>query len=321
MRLLQDKQLSAHTVYDMETISGANEALKADQIDSCKTALSKTTGHNWVEITNNGSEAIYLTLSMIGGTIMLPDQGIWGGTKEHCKQLGIKVHTLKTHLGLVDLEVLRRSLEKHTPNALLITSFTGYIAEQNLMKISKACREQDVLLIEDASASIGDRKLAKGAHADVILGSARAPKLLNLSSGGFITSNTFDLMNGIWESNKRYSPDPVICAGIEGELQTTSKTIDKLTGVAENLKSNLENVVHKDERGICVGARHQNPKRLAKYVRNLGLVTVGGRSIITTCPRFDRFLENGIVIEIKKINPYSLDQPEISRIANIIKEN
>jgi hypothetical protein len=58
MRLLQDKQLSAHTVYDMETISGANEALKADQIDSCKTALSKTTGHNWVEITNNGSEAI-----------------------------------------------------------------------------------------------------------------------------------------------------------------------------------------------------------------------------------------------------------------------
>jgi hypothetical protein len=321
MKLLPDRQLSAHAAHAMEEVSGANEVLKVDQIERCKTALSKTTGHNRVEITNNGSDAIYLTLSMIGGTIMLPDQGIWSGTKEHCKQLGIKVHTLKTNLGLVDPEVLRHALAKHTPNALLITSFTGYIAQQNLMKISKVCREQDVLLIEDASASIGDRKLAKGAHADVILGSARAPKLLNLSSGGYIISNNFDIMNGIMELNKSYSPNPVICAGIEGELQTTSKTIDKLAWAAENLKSNLENVVHKDERGICVGARHQNPKRLVKNVRNLGLVTEGGRSIITTCPRFDRFLEKGIVMEIKKIDPYSLDEQEISRIADILTKN
>jgi aspartate aminotransferase-like enzyme len=317
MKPLPDRKPCDKTLKAMAAASKIqNEIDREGLVTKCKRALSNVTGHKKVEIVESGGKAISLILSAIGGSILLPDQGIWGGTPKLCNELGIRTNLLKTDLGLIDSTALENAIEENTPKALLITSFAGYIAEQNMEGISKICRQHDVLMIEDASSAIGDKKLGKGKHADVIVASTREPKLLNLSSGGFITTSNEYLMEKVTEQNT--SDDPVVCAGISEELPYTQETIDKLTEISNCLKENVENAVHRKHRGVCAGFLLKNPKKLAKEARRLGLFTKGGRALLTACPRYDRFLDEGVVVELKKVDPGSIDEKAITDISNLL---
>ncbi|MFQ5868246.1 MAG: hypothetical protein ACE5IT_09705, partial [bacterium] len=74
------------------------------------------------------------------------------------------------------------------------------------------------------------------------------------------------------------------------------------------------------KRGICTGILMENPKRVARNARSLGLVTQSGKSLLTTCPRYDRFQENGVVVELKKIDVESVGEAEIEHISNILRD-
>jgi hypothetical protein len=250
--------------------------------------------------------------------VLLPDQGIWGGTPKICNEQGIRTHSLKTDLGLIEPETLENALEENSPKALFITSFAGYIAEQDLERISRICREHNVLLIEDASSAIGDNQLGNGKHSDVIVASARTPKILNLSSGGFITTSVENIIEKIKKLDSP-PPDPIICAGITEELKHAQETIDKLTEISDRLKENIESAVHRGHRGICAGVLFNNPKKLAKNARRLGFLTRNGRALLTPCPRFDRFLEEGAAVELKKVDPDSVDKKVIADLSSLFE--
>jgi hypothetical protein len=281
----------------------SNEGGLTEHVERCKGALSKTTGHKEIELTENGEQAIFLTLSTITGGVLVPDQGIWKGTTEQCETLGIAVEKIPTNFGLVEPFALENSIEEFNPSACILTSFAGYIAEQNLRALHRICNDFDVLLIEDASSSIGDRNLAKAKNADVVLASARAPKILNLPAGGFISSNDVVLMERVKKLNEEFIPDISVCAGIREELKSAQTTIDKLSQLSEKLKKRAEGVLHRKKRGVCFGVLSENPKSLSKAALKKGLKTVEGRSILTPCPRIDRFLEKGVTIELKKLSP------------------
>jgi aspartate aminotransferase-like enzyme len=301
-----------------EASENPSKEFQTETIAKCKEALSKATRHEEVEITSRGGEAIGLVLSAIAGEILFPDQGIWGGAPKHCKEQGISHFYLKTDLGLIEQDALIKANKDDNPRALLITSFAGYIAEQEVNEISTICRESNVILIEDASASIGDRRLADGRFADVIVGSARRPKILNLPSGGFITSNNNRFMERIRDLTSQHKPNPVIYPGITEELKHTQHTIDNLAGLSESLKTQLDGTVHREKRGLSVGLISREPKRLTKKAWDIGLVTEGGKSLLSSCPRYDRFLEKGIVVELKKLDPKSIGEAELKHISNAI---
>ena len=86
-------------------------------------------------------------------------------------------------------------LEINENSALIFTSFAGYTAEQDIERISKYCRNNDIMTIEDASAGIGDKKnkLGNGKYSDIIIASTGSPKMINVGSGGFITSNNEEI--------------------------------------------------------------------------------------------------------------------------------
>ena len=319
MKPFPDRQPSFDAQEAMTAASALSEGERHGQTEQCREALSKTTGHKDAELTESGSSAIFLVLSALGEGIMVPDRGIWKGTIEHCENLGLPISFLRTDLGLVEPETLKTDLERHRPKAFLMTSFAGYVAEQDVKTLSRICMDYEVLLIEDASISIGDRILARGIHADVIVASARAPKLLNLPSGGFITSSNHELMDKIRRLNNAFAPDPVVCAGMAEELKHSQKVLDDLTALSKHLKANLDGAVHRKRRAPCAGILLNNPKKLARDAPKLGLMTTGGRSLITTCPRYDRFLEKGVVVELKKLDPGSVGSAEIEHLSQVLE--
>jgi aspartate aminotransferase-like enzyme len=321
MRPLPDRQPHFEAREAMAAASGnlSRESFQ-EQVKRCEKAFLEATGHKHVELTESGSDAIFQVLSAIDGSTMVPDQGIWKGTLNHCRQLGVSTPVLSTNLGAIDPETLKKAIEKHDPTALFITSFAGYVAEQDIKSISRICRKHDVLLIEDASSSIGDDRLAKGKHSDVIVGSARTPKLLGLDSGGFITTSNKDIAERVEKLNRTFTQDPSICAGIAEALKNAPTTIAGLSEFSESLKKSLENVVHKEKRGVCVGVLMNDPRRFSRKARHVGHVTHSGKSLFTTCPRYDRFLEKGVVVEVKKLDVEAISYAEMESISNFIRE-
>jgi hypothetical protein len=69
---------------------------------------------------------------------------------------------------------------------------------------------------------------------------------------------------------------------------------------------------------LCAGLLHEEPKSLAKKARDDGLVTVGGKSLLSICPRYDRFLSDGALVELKKLDPKSVGGEELKYISEVM---
>ena len=123
--------------------------------EKCKEKISDLTNGEHVKITSSGNNSIFVALSSIKGDVIIPDQGGWHGFKQIAKFLGKNIISIKTDLGLIDPEELD-NIEIKDDSALIFTSFAGYAAEQDIKSISKYCKNNGILTIEDASAGIGD---------------------------------------------------------------------------------------------------------------------------------------------------------------------
>lgn len=291
----------------------SKEALKAiDENDPaaprmCREELQKMTGHTYSTVTKSGGEAIERTFSCLKGPILLPDQGIWKGVKAILEDKGLPFETVETDMGLVSPQVLEEKLESGTFEAFFLSSFAGYIAAQDMPHIHRVCKDHGVLVIEDASPAIGHPMLGKADHAHVVLGSARHPKLLNLPVGGFITTTDTGFIEGL-EAQAIMIQPPGVWKSISIELKRTGSIIREMIKLSESLKGPLGSaVLHKDSMGICVGLLVERPKGFMKKAREQGLLLEGGASIISTCPRYDRFLSKGLVLETKKLDPWTVD--------------
>jgi cystathionine beta-lyase/cystathionine gamma-synthase len=303
----------------IEAISklGEDKTAYSKNVEKAAEAISKITGHRFIRFLSSGNCAIFTIVNALEGKIMIPDQGGWKGFKKYPKLLGKKICTVQTDLGLIDPETLESHIKKQQPQALFITSFAGYIAEQNIRAISEICKENNVLLVEDASGAIGDHELARG-DSDVIVCSTGSPKILNLMSGGFISTNKEELLEKSREIIKACKIDPVICAGIIEELKDSSERIRLLNEYSNRLKEYLPKVVHRHKRGICVGFEVDDPKKVAAEAIKRGLITDLSRGFLTVCPIYERFLKRGIVVELKNLDVFRLSEEDISKIGEIL---
>ncbi|NOZ76788.1 MAG: DegT/DnrJ/EryC1/StrS aminotransferase family protein [Euryarchaeota archaeon] len=291
-----------------------------DAEEEVKARLSRLLHHGHVSILGSGSCAVMAAVAAVGGKVMVPDQGGWRGFLEYPPLFGLETCTLETDMGVVDAQVLEDALRREAPEAFILTSFAGYIAEQDMREISRVCAEYGVLLIEDASGSVGDRVLADGRYSDIILGSTGSPKIINAGRGGFITCDDEELA-GRWRLLARACrADPGVVEGIGAGLETAAQRVERLLEFSRMLKEELPGVVHPDRRGICVGIETgTSPRRLTRCAHRAGLVTDTGRGFLTTCPRYERFNRRGVVVELKKLDVLQMGPEDVQAMAEILK--
>src|SRR3989344_4685046 len=151
--------------------------------------LKQLTGHSDVRLTNCGNSAIFVAMNILrnlGGKsplILIPDQGGWYSFKTYPELLGIRIREIETDKGILIPEIVK--FETKNATALIVASFAGYYAEQPMQVISKICRENNCLLIEDVTGSITYNKMRT--DSDIKVCSFGEDKVINNGYGGFIS--------------------------------------------------------------------------------------------------------------------------------------
>lgn len=94
---------------------------------NCQKKVKEITGHEYCEITSSGNNSIFIALSAIEGSVIIPDQGGWNGFKQIANYLNKEIITLKTDLGLINTDYLNE-MDIPKNSALIFTSFAGYLS-------------------------------------------------------------------------------------------------------------------------------------------------------------------------------------------------
>lgn len=258
--------------------------------------ISQITGFGGVEITNRGNQSIFSALEIVNQInnkkqILIPDQGGWISFKLYPKYFGFSVKELKTEDGIINTEELYRNIKDSS--ALLLTSFAGYFAEQNISEIYEICNKNNVLLIEDATGAIGDDFLCRHNHADIIVGSFSNYNPVDVGYGGFIATSQ-DLLKNARFALSLSNPHPNAENEILNKLNSNKlkKMLNFSDFVKEELKSSGFRVIHGDKRGINVMCEY-NPF-LLDYCEEKEYPYM-------ICPNYNRLNRKAISIELKRL--------------------
>lgn len=293
----------------------ASGQINKDYEKSAIDKIKKLTGHEHAKITTSGNNSIFIALAAIEGDIIIPDQGGWHGFKQIAKFLNKDIITLKTDLGLVNPNYLD-DLEIKENSALIFTSFAGYTAEQDIEGITKYCRDNNITTIEDASAGIGDNdKLGK--YSDIIIASTGSPKMINVGSGGFITTNNEDIFKKTSLPQKLSKTSQIVCSGIDSEIDNVGKNLELTLNAIDYLKKRIPNTIHANKRGVNVIIQHDDAKSICWDLKKS--LTTDKSGFITTCPNYNRVKTKAIAIEIKNLDYECLKKEYMDKILEELK--
>lgn len=290
-------------------------------IKSAEEKIQKITGHKHIKLVNSGNSAILVVMNALKGPFILPDQGGWSGQKKIAEFLKKDVLFIPTEKGIIYPDLLEEYLKKLTfmPSALFITSFAGYTAEQPVKELFDVCSENGIFLVEDASGSVGDplKRLCNGQNAHVIISSTGSPKVVNVGNGGFISTDEKIIFDNSRFLLKTLKADPITAAGIAEEIKIAPFNLMETMHACQHLKNNIKNTFHADKRGINVMVPSNDPKKHARILREK--ITANGRSIITTCPLYDRIMEKAVCIEIKNLDSSCLNKENLLEIIDNVE--
>ena len=286
----------------------------------CREKITELTSHEFVEITSSGNNSIFIALSAIEGDIIIPDQGGWHGFKQIARHLNKDIITIKTDLGLIN-PIELDNLDIKENSALIFTSFAGYTAEQDVKGISKYCKNNAITTIEDASAGIGDKekKLGNGNYSDIIIASTGSPKIINVGSGGFITTNNEEIFDKTKMPQKLSKTNNIICSGIDSELDLVRKNLELSLNATKHLKNNISNIIHNNKRGVNAIIPTDNAKEISWNLKKS--LTIDKSGFITTCPNYNRVKSKAIAIEIKNLSYDCLEKDHLDKIIEELKIN
>lgn len=305
------KTPSQKTLEIMSEVAKGN--ISEDYEAKCIDKIRQLTSHQEVRITSSGNNSIFIALSSVEGDIIVPDQGGWHGFKQIAKFLNKNIITLKTDLGLINPDYLE-NIEIKDNSALIFTSFAGYAAEQDTQAISKYCRNNGIITIEDASAGIGDKKqkLGNGNLSDIIIASTGSPKMINVGSGGFISTNNEEIFNKTSLPQKLSKTSQITCSGICSELENVSEKLEVSLNATSYVKNSIENTLHADKRGVNVIIPHDNAKEISWNLKKI--LTLDKSGFITTCPNYNRVKQKAIAVEIKNLSYDCLKKDYLDKI-------
>jgi len=294
--------------------------ISMDYVKEAELLIKTITGHEHVKIVNSGNSAVMAAMSNFNGPLILPDQGGWTGFKKIAEILGLEILYIPTNLGIIDIELLQDFILEKRPEALFLTSFAGYMAEQPVEEIYQICDDHEVFLVEDASGAVGDPtgNLCCGKHAHIIIASTGSPKIVNVGSGGFITSNNSKIFKNNIHLYKTLRASTVTCAGLLEEIQRASQIFSRTISACDFLKKELKFVLHSKKRGINVCLPTYHPKSMASELRKS--LNVHGGGLITTCPRYDRINLPAVCLEIKNLDTRCIDIDNLTVMANIVNK-
>ncbi|WP_296792631.1 DegT/DnrJ/EryC1/StrS family aminotransferase [uncultured Methanobrevibacter sp.] len=305
------KTPSQKTLKTMSEVAGGN--LENDFEAEAAEKIKDLTGHDHAKITSSGNNSIFIALSAVEGDVIVPDQGGWHGFKQIAKFLKKDIVTLKTDMGLINPDYLDE-IEFKENSALIYTSFAGYCAEQDTKGISKYCKSNNITTIEDASAGIGDKKhnLGNGNYSDIIIASTGSPKIINVGSGGFITSNNKESFDNTKLPQKLSKTSQIVCSGICCELENVDEKLEVTLNATKHLKNNIDNTLHANKRGINVIIPHSNAKEISWNLKKALPINKSG--FITTCPNYNRVKQKAIAVEIKNLAYECLEKEYLDKI-------
>ncbi len=283
------------------------------QLTQAATAkLSEFTKHGFVRLTNSGNGAIFAALALAKEAgvrhIFTPDQGGWYSFRTYPGLLGLELTELETDHGIIHPDTLEGPLmqaSKQGRCCLLVPSFAGYYAEQDIAELAAVCHEQGALLIEDASGALSDKQVCDGNYADIIVVSFGKHKLVNLGYGGMLSSrlpvDAGDV--GAGEEHPVFSMTrfhPSFLPGLPAALDSVPKQLEMLfeqhRKILKQLQSeNIKDIVHPERRGINIVVRCSGDarERAEKFCSSNGLQFM-------RVPRYHRAKVKGISIEIKR---------------------
>ena len=288
--------------------------------EKCHDKISELTSHEFVKMTSSGNNSIFVALAAIEGDIIVPDQGGWHGFKQIAKFLNKNLITLKTDLGIINPDYLD-DVEVSENSALIFTSFAGYCGEQDTKSISKYCRNNGITTIEDASAGIGDKKnlLGNGKLSDIILASTGSPKIINVGSGGFISTDNEEIFKNTSMPQKLSKTNEIICSGIYAELDNVEKNLEVTLNATEHLKKCITNTIHAKRRGVNVIIPTDDAKEISWNLKRS--LTIDKSGFITTCPNYNRVKQKAISIEIKNLDYTCLENEYLDKIIEELRIN
>ena len=303
------KTPSKKTLEIMAEAAKDNEDYEA----KCIEKIRQLTSHEEAKITSSGNNSIFIALSAIEGDIIIPDQGGWHGFKQIAKFLNKNIITLKTDLGLINPEYMD-DLEIEDNSALIFTSFAGYTAEQDTKAISKYCKCNGIITIEDASAGIGDKQnlLGNGNYSDIIIASTGSPKIINVGSGGFISSSDSEIFKRTSLPQKLSKTSQIVCGGICSELENVTEKLEVSLNATEHVKNNIDTSIHADKRGVNVIIPHANAKEISWNLKKS--LPIDRSGFITTCPNYNRIKQKAIAVEIKNLDYDCLKEEYLDKI-------
>lgn len=284
----------------------------------CENKIKELTNSEYAKITSSGNNSIFVALSSIEGSVLIPDQGGWHGFKQIAKFLNKEIITVKTDFGIINPKEVDE-LEIPDNSALIFTSFAGYTAEQDVKSISKYCRENGITTIEDASAGVGDENKILGncKYSDIVIASTGQPKIINVGSGGFIATNNETLFNETSLALKLSKSNEIICSGIYEELKNVKENLQITLNAKDYLNKYIDNTIHGNKRGVNLIIQHDNPKEKTWELKQKLMIDKSG--FINKCPNYNRVKTKAISIEIKNLNYNCLEKEyldEIIRVTN-----
>ena len=305
------KTPSNETLKIMSEVAKGN--IEKDYEESCINKIKDLTSKEHVKITSSGNNSIFIALSAVEGDIIIPDQGGWHGFKQIARFLNKNIITVKTDLGLINVDHMD-DLDIGESSALIFTSFAGYCAEQDIKAISKYCRNNNILTIEDASAGIGDSKNNLGKNSDIILASTGSPKMINVGSGGFISTNDEEVFKKTALPQKLSKTSQIVCSGIDNELNRVKENLEVSLNATNYVKKQIPNAIHASKRGLNVIIPNENAKSICWELKNTLVTDKSG--FITTCPNYNRVKQKAICVEIKNLDYQCLEKENLDMIVD-----
>jgi hypothetical protein len=182
--------------------------------------------------------------------------------------------------------------------ALILPSYGGYIVEQPLMEISKMCKKNNILLIEDASGSLSSKKLCNGRFSDIIVASFGKGKIVDNGCGGFISANDKAFLGS--EVSSLTKPIGIDYSRLSSKIENAPHRLAMLRKEHDAVKRDLLQfpIIHSEREGINVAVSfktEQEKMKIIKYCDGKGLS-------YTLCPRYIRIMEEAVSIEIKRMS-------------------
>ena len=267
-------------------------------METCKTMLKILTDKTVVFFTHRCNESIRIAMLMAAklGNVhgLMQDEGGWLTYEKYISQAGMQPIRMVTRDGVLYPKELTHY---GGDEVLLVNSLAGYVACQEMNEINNYCIQQDIMLVNDVSGSIG---LPESKIGDIIVGSFGPAKPVNLGRGGFIAFDDefielFEEVVG--EDFEEYEMDfELLGEKLKGLESRRNFLREKCMQIKKDLKD--RDIVHVDDNqalNVVVRFKDKDEKEfLETYCKENNLE-------FTVCPREIRIDDDAISIEVKRL--------------------